>query len=86
VAYLESLEGPRAARGEYYTGPINSAQSKAVEGAGQRSKTVKGVGLEAIEIGSRRLIEEYARAVKRTSYSEVLEFITGVLARRRDLS
>ena len=74
------------ARGDHYTGPINSAKSKAVEGAGQRSKTVKGVGLEPIEIGSRRLIEEYARAVKRTSYSEVLEFITGVLARRRDLS
>ena len=86
MAYLQSLEGFSVARGEYYTGPINSAQSQAVEGAGQRSKTVKGVGLEAIEIGSHRLIEEHARAVKRTSYSEVLEFITGVLARRRDLS
>ena len=78
--------GFRVARGDHYAGPINSAQSKAVESAGQRSKTVKGVGLEAIEIGGRRLIEEYARAVKRTSYSEVLEFITRVLARRRDLS
>ena len=68
------------------TGPINSAKSKAVESAGQRWKAVKGVGIEPIEIGSRRLKEEHARAVKRTSYSEVLEFITGVLALHRDLS
>ena len=47
---------------------------------------VKGVGIEPIEIGSRRTKEEYARAVKRTSYSEVLESIERVLARRRDLS
>ena len=78
--------GFRVARGDHYAGPINSAQSKAVRRAGQRSKTVKGVGLEPIEIGSRRLKEEHARAVKRTSYSEVLEFTTGVLARQRDLS
>ena len=77
--------GFRVARGAHYAGPINSAQSKAVEGVGQRSKTVKGVGIEPIEIGSRRLKEEYAQAVKRTSYSEVLEFITGVLARHWDL-
>ena len=61
-------------------------RSKAVESGGKRSKGVKGVGIQPIEIGSRRLIEEYARAVKRTSYSEVLESIRGVLARRRDLS
>ena len=78
--------GFRVARGDHYAGPINSAQSKAVRRAGQRSKTVKGVGIEPIEIGSRRTQEEYARAVKRTSYSEVLESIERVLARRRDLS
>ena len=86
MAYRELLEGFRVARGDHYAGPINSAQSKAVGGAGQRFKTVKGVGIQPIEIGSRRTKEEHARAVKRTSYSEVLEFITGVLARRRDLS
>ena len=86
MACLQSLEGLSVARGDHYTGPINSVQSKAVKGIGQRSKTVKSVGVEPIEIGSRRLKEEHARVVKRTSYSEVLEFITGVLARHRDLS